>query len=222
LELAELRPETLEADAAVLTEPTGGVVEAGCQGSLRLVVRLGGTRAHTARPFAGRNAIHRMGDLVSRIASYEPRRVVIDDVVYTEQMQVVAVSGGVAANVVPDEAQCTINHRVAPDRQLDGALAGFRALVGDLIGDGDEVEVEDYAPPAAPALDHEVISRLVAATGQSPRAKVGWTDVATFAELGVPSANFGAGDPLLAHHSNEFVTADELDEFQRGLAAFLD
>jgi succinyl-diaminopimelate desuccinylase len=221
IELAEQRPDLVEADAAVLAEPTAGVVEAGCQGSLRVALRLGGVRAHTARPFVGRNAIHRLGEVISRVAAFEPRRVEIDGVTFCEQMQVVAVGGGVAANVVPDEAHCTINHRVAPDRQLDGALDAIKLLVGDLLEDGDEVEVEDYAPPAAPRLGDDILMRLVAATGAAPRAKLGWTDVATFAELGVPAANFGAGDPLLAHRSDEYVTSDELDAFRRGLSEFL-
>jgi succinyl-diaminopimelate desuccinylase len=221
LELAELRPELLVADAAVLAEPTGGVVEAGCQGSLRIAMRLRGSRAHTARPFTGRNAIHRLGAVIARVADYEPRSVTIDGVTFCEQMQVVAAGGGVAANVVPDEAHCTINHRVAPDRQLDGALAAFRDLVGDLVEDDDEIEVEDYAPPAPPSLSDAMLERLVAASGVAPRAKVGWTDVATFSELGIPAANFGAGDPLLAHSSGEFVSAEELAVFQRGLSAYL-
>jgi succinyl-diaminopimelate desuccinylase len=221
LELAELRPDLLVAQAALLAEPTGGSVEAGCQGTLRLGVTLRGARAHTARPYSGRNAIHRMGSLISRVAAYQPREAVVDAITYTEQLQVVDVSGGVAPNVVPDEARCVLNHRVAPDRQLDDALAAVRELLGEALEPGDELEVLDWAPPAPPALEHELIARLVAATGRPARAKVGWTDVATFAERGVPAANFGAGDPLLAHRSDEFVTEGELADFDAALAAFL-
>ena len=79
-EIAVLRPELLDADAAILAEPTDGRVEAGCQGTLRVSVVMTGARAHTARPFTGRNAIHRLGDVISKVASYEPRVTVIDGI----------------------------------------------------------------------------------------------------------------------------------------------
>ena len=222
LELNELRPDLLVGEMALLAEPTGGVVEAGCQGTLRIEVTLRGQRAHTARPFMGRNAIHRLGEVISRVANYEPREVFVDDVMYTEQIQIVMVNGGVAANVVPDEASCTINHRIAPDRTVDEAAASVRALLADVLEESDQFVVIDSSPPAPPSLAHELIQVLIGATGEPARAKLGWTDVATFYEMGVPAANFGAGDPLLAHRSDEFVTADQLDQFDRALRQFLD
>ncbi|MDE3065570.1 MAG: succinyl-diaminopimelate desuccinylase [Acidobacteriota bacterium] len=221
LELAELRPDLIQADAVVLAEPTGGAVEAGCQGSMRVEVTLRGERAHTARPFAGRNAIHRLGDLLARVASYEPRVVDVGGVTFTEQLQAVLVDGGVAANVVPDEAHCTLNHRVAPDRTRDEASAWLRGFLAETLEEGDEFEVADWAPPAPPSLENDRLVDLVARAGGQVRAKVGWTDVATFAALGVPATNFGAGDPHLAHRSDEFVTGAELDEFARVLGEWL-
>ena len=221
VELAELRPDLLVADAALLGEPTGGVVEAGCQGTLRLGVTLYGARAHTARPFTGRNAIHRMGELITAVAKYVPRSAEVDGITYLEQLQVVSVDGGVAPNVVPDVAHCTLNHRVAPDRQLDDAVTSVSALLSGVLDDGDVIEVLDWAPAAAPSLSHDLIDKLVRATGAPPRAKVGWTDVATFAERGIPATNFGAGDPLLAHRSDEFITLGELNAYAEALSAFL-
>ena len=221
LELAELRPELLAADAAILAEPTGGSVEAGCQGTLRIVVTMKGARAHTARPYTGRNAIHRIGGLISRVASYQPRTAVIDGVTFTEQLQVVRVDGGIANNVVPDVASVTLNHRIAPDRGLDEAAGAVKDFIGDLLEVGDAFEIGDYAPPAAPSLANPFIARLVEVSGVPARAKVGWTDVATFAERDIPAANYGAGDPLLAHRSDEFVTLGELEEFARVLRKLL-
>jgi succinyl-diaminopimelate desuccinylase len=221
IELIELRPDLLRGEVAILAEPTAGAVEAGCQGTLRVRVDLVGRRAHTARPFTGRNAIHRVADVISRVAQYEPRTVILDGVVYEDQLQVVFVEGGVAANVVPDAATITINHRVAPDRSHDAAVAWLRSYLGDLIEDGDEFTVVDWAPSAKPMLSNERLEALVGLTSTPARGKWGWTDVATFQELGIPATNFGAGDPLLAHRSDEKITRDELELFERVLRDWL-
>lgn len=220
-EIAVLRPELLDADAAILAEPTDGRVEAGCQGTLRVSVVMTGARAHTARPFTGRNAIHRLGDVISKVASYEPRVTVIDGIEYVEQLQVVDIAGGVAPNVVPDRALCTLNHRVAPDRSKDEAFAWLVDFLSEVTDDGDIVRLVDWAPSSRPSMTNERLLSLVALTGEPAKGKVGWTDVATFAELRIPATNFGAGDPLLAHRSDEFVTLAQLDQFATVLAAWL-
>lgn len=211
----------LDADVALVCEPTSCVVEAGCQGSAQVRLTMRGARAHTARPWRGRNAIHRLAGPLAAIAGYEPRSVELDGVTYLEQRQVVAVTGGVAGNVVPDEATLTINQRVAPDRTCDAAIDELRALLDPYLDDHDAFEVLDAAPPAPPQLTHPVLARLVALSDAPPRAKLGYTDVATFAERGTPAANFGAGDPELAHHAGEFVSGEELDRCRSTIAELL-
>ena len=221
VEVAELRPDLLAADVAVLGEPTACAVEAGCQGSMRVLVRLKGVRAHTARPHQGRNAIHRLGGLLELVAGYEPRVVDLDGVTYVEQLQAVFVEGGVAGNVVPDEASVVLNHRVAPDRDRRAATDWLIGYLDAVVEDTDEIDVQDWAPPAAPSLANARLSHLVELTGRDVRAKVGWTDVATFSERGIPATNFGVGDPLLAHTTDEVVSAKELDEYARVLGEWL-
>jgi succinyl-diaminopimelate desuccinylase len=201
------RPDLLTADAAVLAEPTAARVEAGCQGTMRLVATFGGERAHTARAWLGRNAIHRLGPVLERLASYDPRRVVIDGCEFREGLQAVRVEGGVAHNVVPDRAVLTINHRFAPDRTPEEAEAYVRQLVGEV----DSLEMVEFAVPAPPSLAHPLLAALVALTGEPPVAKLGWTDVSRFAERGVPATNFGPGDPNLAHHADERVERQQLE-----------
>jgi len=210
LEINAADPELLVADAAILLEPTACVVEAGCQGTVRVDVVLRGARAHTARPWRGRNAIHRLAAPLELVRAYEPRVATIDGVTYTEQRQAVGIRGGVSGNVVPDEAILTINQRIAPDRSTNEAVSELKAQLAPFLEAGDSFEVVDAAEPAAPQLAHPVIARLVELSGAAPRAKLGYTDVATFASLGVPAVNFGAGDPELAHHAGEYVTGSDL------------
>jgi succinyl-diaminopimelate desuccinylase len=223
VQLVGQRPELVAGDAAVLCEPTGGLVEAGCQGTIRARVELGGIRAHTARPHRGINAIHRLGAVIARVASYEPRSVVLDGCEYVERLQVVAVEGGVAANVVPDRASATVNFRFAPDRDSERAQGFLAQFFEDVLeaDRGDRYEVLDVGPAAPPRLDHPLLARLLEATGRPPRAKLGWTDVATFAAQGVPATNYGPGDPELAHQAHECVTRASLEEARAHLGALL-
>ncbi len=224
VQLFESHPELLTADAAVLCEPTSSLIEAGCQGSIRARIEFGGKRAHTARPHLGRNAIHRLGPVISRVAEWEPRAVVLDGCEYVERLSVVGVEGGVAANVVPDRAAAALNFRFAPDRDSAGAEAYLAGLFADLLepDQGDRYEVVDVGPCAPPKLDHPLLAKLLAASGQPPRAKLGWTDVATFAAHGVPATNFGPGDPELAHQADEHVERSALEAAHANLAALLE
>ncbi|HVB06865.1 MAG TPA: succinyl-diaminopimelate desuccinylase [Acidimicrobiales bacterium] len=222
-ELAAADPGLLAGDAAILLEPTNACIEAGCQGMVRFEVVLGGRRAHSARPWAGVNAVHRLAPVLEAVASFEERRPVIDGCEYRESLQAVDVRAGVAGNVVPDEARLVLSHRFAPDRDENQAAEAIGILLAPALDSslGDRLEVLDSAPAAAPSLGHPVLAELVAASGQPPAAKIAWTDVAFFSELGVPAANFGPGDPLLAHHPDEQVTRQDLEEVRRALAGVL-
>jgi succinyl-diaminopimelate desuccinylase len=223
LELWQDRPDLLAGDAAVLGEPTNGLVEAGCQGTMRVRITLHGVRAHSARPFTGRNAIHRLAPLLQRVADWPGREVTLDGCRYAEQLQVVGVEGGVASNVVPDRAQVTLNHRYAPDRRWSEAQAFLHELLDPTLelGDGDTWELLDAGDGAPPSLGHPLLKALVEKSGAPPKAKVGWTDVASFWAHGVPAANFGPGDPLLAHHPDERVARSQLERTRQVLRSVI-
>ncbi|MGD9797504.1 MAG: succinyl-diaminopimelate desuccinylase [Acidimicrobiia bacterium] len=215
------RPDLLAGDVAILGEPTDGWIEAGCQGSLRVELVLGGRRAHAARPWLGENAVHRLGRVLARLEAWPERRPVIDGCEYRESLQAVAVSGGIAANVVPDRAGLTLNHRVAPDRTLDEALDHLRAYLAPVLRDGDELAVTDRSDPAPPGLTHPIIAAFIDRNRLNVRAKVAWTDVARFAALGIPAVNYGPGDPALAHTAGEHVDRAPIERAHAALAALL-
>ena len=209
-------PEWLAGDLAIVCEPSNGGVEAGCQGTMRVEVRTSGTRSHTARGWMGVNAIHAMGEVLRRLESHETRVVDIDGCTYREGLQAVKITGGVAGNVVPDACVLTVNHRFAPDRSPADAEAHLREVF-----DGFDVVVTDSAPGALPGLSSPVAQRLVAATGGTPVGKLGWTDVARFAALGMPAVNFGPGDPTLAHTRQENVPVGQITNCLEVLRSFL-
>jgi succinyl-diaminopimelate desuccinylase len=220
-EILAARPELLAGDCAVLGEPTGAAIEAGCQGALRLELTLAGARAHTARPWMGRNAIHRLGPVLDALAGYEARTPVIDGCQFRESLQAVWVEGGVAGNVVPDEARLRIHHRHAPDRTQTEAHDAVLAFLSPHLEPGDAVEVLDASAACPPSLTHPLLARLVAANSLPVSAKLGWTDVARFAQLGIPATNFGPGDPTVAHTPGEMVERADLERCHRALLALL-
>lgn len=211
------RPDLMEADAVLVAEPTGAVVEAGCQGTMRVDVTMEGLRAHSARGWLGRNAIHRLSPALAAVAAYESREVEIDGCLFREGLQAVRVEGGVANNVVPDRVTLVLNHRFAPDRSPEEAEIRVREVVGEV----DRFEMVDYAVAAPPSLDHPLLRAVVEATGTRPRAKLGWTDVARFAAKGLPATNYGPGDPNLAHSAGEQVTRSDLETVHRVLERLL-
>jgi succinyl-diaminopimelate desuccinylase len=221
LALEASRPELLQADAAIVCEPTNSLVEAGCQGVLKAKVELAGRRAHVARPWAGRNAVHRLGPLLTAVSTWPGREAIVEGCRYKESLQVVAVSGGVASNVVPDEAAMELNYRFAPDRNTDEASGSLQDILAPWLEEGDLFRVTDSAPAAPPALDHPLLAGLVGAAGGEVSGKLGWTDVAFFAERGVPAANFGPGDPELAHSAGEKVTRGSLERARAVLGLVL-
>lgn len=200
-------PEWLVADVAILGEPTAGWIEAGCQGTLRVVISASGTRAHSARSWLGDNAIHKLGAVLDRLASYQARSVDIDGCVYREGLSAVRVDGGVAGNVIPDAASVTVNFRFAPDRSVEAALQHVRDVFDGLDV---RIEVTDTAAGALPGLAQPAAKALVDAAGGQVRAKYGWTDVSRFAALGIPALNYGPGDPNLAHKRDERVEVEEI------------
>ncbi|MCU1371311.1 MAG: Succinyl-diaminopimelate desuccinylase [Ilumatobacteraceae bacterium] len=215
------RPDLLAADVALLGEPTDATIEAGCQGTMRLKATLHGARAHTARPWMGRNAIHRLGRVLAAVEAVPERRPVIDGCEFREALQAVAVTGGVAGNVIPDLATVTLNHRFAPDRTPEEAEAAVRSVIEPFLEDGDALEVVDLAPAAAPSLDHPVLQALVRRNDLPVRAKLGWTDVARFASHGIPATNFGPGDATIAHMADERVDRAPIERCYAALAELL-
>jgi succinyl-diaminopimelate desuccinylase len=214
--IAEQRPDLLEADFAILMEPSDGGVEAGCQGTVRVEVCTRGERAHSARSWKGVNAIHRAAEVLQRLNGYDARRPVIDGLEYHEGLNAVLISGGVAANVIPDDCVVTVNYRFAPDRSEEEAVEFVRDFF-----DGFEVTVTDSAPGALPGLDVPAAKAFVESVGGEVRPKYGWTDVARFSGLGVPAVNFGPGDPSYAHKQDEHVPIAQIERCEQVLRSWL-
>ena len=220
-------PQWLAGDLALLGEPTAAHVEGGCNGTLRVIARFPGRAAHSARAWMGVNAIHAMAPVIERIAAYGNPVELVDGLEFRESLSVVRVEGGIANNVIPEAASMTVNYRFAPSKRADDALAWVRSL---FEGTGATIEVDDLCEGARPGADSPVAERFLTvarriAAGQGTElrlsAKVGWTDVARFTQVGVPAMNFGPGDPLLAHTRDEHAPVSDIVRVHDTLRAFV-
>ncbi|WP_051154710.1 succinyl-diaminopimelate desuccinylase [Ruania albidiflava] len=218
--IARNHPDWLAGDFAVLGEPTAGGIEGGCNGTLRAEVRTCGTTAHSARAWMGHNAIHDAAEVLTRLAGYVPAEVHVDGLGYREGLNAVGITGGIATNMIPDECVVTVNYRFAPSVSVAEALAHVREVCH-----GFDVTLIDSAAGARPGLDdplaQEFSAAVTAVTGGRPGPKYGWTDVARFAELGIPAVNFGPGDPSLAHADDERVPTAQIRSCTTALRAWL-
>ncbi len=214
--LARNHPELLKASFAVLCEPTGAQVEGGCNGTMRIEIKTHGVKAHSARPWMGKNAIHATAEILTILANHKTDNVEVDGLVYRESLNAVLISGGIATNVIPDEAKITVNYRFAPSKSVAEAEAHLRAIFA-----GFDLTVTDSAAGARPGLDLPEAVRFVAATGTTAKPKYGWTDVARFSELGVPAVNYGPGDPSKAHADDENVPVSQIYACESGLRSWL-
>jgi succinyl-diaminopimelate desuccinylase len=214
--IAREQPELLAGSFAVLCEPTSAQLEGGCNGTLRAELTATGVKAHSARPWMGKNAIHGLSPALVALAQYQPESIEVDGLVYRESLSAVGVAGGIAGNVIPDSAKLTVNYRFAPSRSVAEASELVRELFAEY-----QVEIVDSAAGARPGLETEFAQSFMTATGIAARPKYGWTDVARFTELEIPAVNYGPGDPSLAHADNENLPVGHLFDVFEGLRSWL-
>ena len=214
--IGETAPEFLEADFAILMEPSNAQIEAGCQGTLRAEITTVGDRAHSARSWMGKNAIHQMREILQILEDYQPSQPVINGLTYREGLNAVHIAGGVAGNVIPDSCVITVNYRFAPDKSEQEAVAHLKELFGQW-----DIRVTDSAPGALPGLDQPAAQEFVRVTGAQVAPKFGWTDVARFAAMKTPAVNYGPGDPSMAHTRGECVQVQEVERVAHTLVQWL-
>lgn len=230
-------PDWITGDFAIIGEPTDCGIEGGCNGTIRFDVICHGIAAHSARAWMGDNAIHHAATVLSRLEAYEPRNIEVGGLVYREGLNATLIQGGTGTNVIPNECRVHVNYRFAPDQSIAQAKAhvmgadcaaelgnGEHMATGGIF-EGFGIEMHDESPAAKPGMDTPMAQSLadlvLEQTGRAPLAKMGWTDVARFSQLGIPAVNLGAGDPLLAHKADEQLPHSQLTELAQILTKWL-
>ncbi len=196
-------PELKHVELAVCLEPSDNKLHLGCMGSVHATVTFVGRTSHSARPWEGDNAVTQAADLLTALQGLRPVESVIEGFTYRTSTTVTqARDGGRGRNVVPDRFVLNVNHRFAPDRSLDEAVAHVLGLLREHAPRA-QVEITDRSPAALPSAGHPLVKALVEAGVRAVEPKQAWTDVARFSALGVAAVNFGPGENAQAHQKNE-------------------
>ena len=195
-----------DADLAIVLEPTGGAIQAGCVGNINANVTFLGLSGHSARPWLAENAIHKALVALEPVAALERREVLISGLPFYEVVSVTRIVAGIADNVIPDRATALLNFRYTPDRTSEEAEAYLRSLVPT----ADEIEFSGDSPPARVVADAPLVQALRVAGDLTVEPKQAWTNVADFTSRGIDAVNFGPGEPRFAHRRDEQVEIDAL------------
>lgn len=200
-------PELRHVDFALCLEPSDNKLQLGATGSIHAEVTFLGRTAHSARPWQGENAIERAGSFLTELSGLEPSDSIIDGFLYRTVTSCTMANGGRARNIIPDRFTLNLNHRFSPDTTLEEAKRNLEALVGGRA----EIRFVDLSPAALPHASHPLVRALRESGVLAVEPKQAWTDVARFAALGVPSANFGPGEQAQAHQRNEWTSLAKLE-----------
>jgi succinyl-diaminopimelate desuccinylase len=211
------RPELSRTALGIAMEPTDGVVQVGCVGSLHATIQFAGRSAHSARPWQGQNAIHAAGPLLTELLTLQPREVRAGGHAFFEVFSVTRAGGGRARNVVPDTFELNLNYRFAPGKSVAEAQEDVRRLVA---GRG-ELVFTDLSPSGHVCTDNPIFQKLIASSGAQVASKQAWTDVAQLSAHGIDAVNFGPGETAQAHQANESTSISALSRVYDQLVAFL-
>ena len=222
-EYASLGAEALvarwSADGAVVTEPTELAIAVGHKGFAWIEVETRGRAAHGSRPRDGRDAIIRMGQVLSRLEVLDralqarPPHPLMG----TASLHASQIAGGRELSVYPDRCVLKLERRTLegessalPLREVQDILAALRQ---------EDTEFEGSAgfmldrPPYEISADHELPQILANAVSSAcPVSMIGvsfWTDAAILGRAGIPSVLFGPGGAGL-HGKEEYVNLEDV------------
>jgi acetylornithine deacetylase len=171
-------------------EPTQNKLVVGSKGNLRLDIRSKGKMAHSAYPHLGESAIDKLLDVLVDL-----RKVPLphDPLLGPATLNIGVISGGRAANVVPDQAAAQILIRT-----VNGSEE-LRRNISELLGGRCEFEFVRDTPPL----------RMEKLDGYETDVVSFTTDLPALTRWGRPVL-LGPGSILVAHTEHECVPKAEL------------
>jgi acetylornithine deacetylase/succinyl-diaminopimelate desuccinylase family protein len=217
----------VEADWAVLSEPTGMQLVRANRGLMnyRLVVR--GASAHASSPALGRNAVVAAARVVLELEALAAELAARPHPLFgPPNLTVGTIHGGTRPYVVPDRCEVEVDRRVNPGetredvvRELQTAIKNARHIHPWL--EVDVVAGADYLAFEIPE-EHELVRLVATAMVQAglPRRISAWRAASDAGFLvhtaGIPCVLFGPGDiEQAAHRPDEWIDLEDLEVAQQ-------
>jgi len=222
----------LQADAAVVAEPTELRAVIASKGVLRWKVRTKGKAAHSSKPHLGVNAISHMARI---IAELDKEAVELTKTVHPllgpGTLNVGVIRGGVQVNFVPDGCEIEIDRRLLPGETPASVLAHHESILDRVRQECPLLDVESDSPMIAdPALETDASAQVsqvarsvlmgMGLNGELAGVPYG-SDASKLARQGIPSIIFGPGSIDRAHAAIEYVECDQVAQATEFYSDFL-
>jgi acetylornithine deacetylase/succinyl-diaminopimelate desuccinylase-like protein len=215
----------LQADLAIVGEPTRLRAVTAHKGDLWMILKTRGLSAHGAQPELGRNAIHAMARVVNLLetkyaAQLGRRRHLL---LGHPTINVGRIRGGTQANIVPDSCEILVDRRTIPgetEPRVEREIHVFLRQHG-LDATFDRGRLAPCEPlETDPSLP--IVAQFLRSIGQRKPVGVNYfCDASVLSRGGIPSIVFGPGDIAQAHTADEWIEIDSLERGKDMLLKFL-
>ena len=209
---------------AIVGEPTSMDIVHITKGSLWATLSAAGVSAHSSQPHLGDNAILKLSrslldlqeNLAPVLATYA------HPVLGPSTLNIGTVTGGTAANIVPNYAKAQIDIRQTPElHSAGGALQLLRETIAQLRLPL-TIESAHENPPMETNPEDPFIQKLLATHPRTQLVGAPWfSDAAHLSATGLPSICIGPGSIAQAHTKDEFLDLSLLEEGQAFFSAFI-
>ena len=142
---------------AFVLEPTDSQIQLGCVGSITAKASILGKSGHSARPWEGKNAIHKAWKLLQFLAEKKAEKVSLSGIDFYEVLSATMVKGGKLANIIPNEIVFTLNYRYAPDKE---PLQAEAILQKHLKNKVDLLSIVTHSPAGKVIKKNEIVNRI--------------------------------------------------------------
>jgi acetylornithine deacetylase/succinyl-diaminopimelate desuccinylase family protein len=215
--------EGLQADAAIVAEPTELRCVIATKGVIRWRIRVRGKAAHSSRPQLGVNAISHMSRIVLALEEDHGRLAMRPHpLLGPATCNVGVIHGGVQVNFVPDECVIEIDRRLLPGERTGDVLRRYQGIIDDLKARFPGLEAEMETPMLTDEALETPGDAAVVNTACAVLRDMGLNDetcgvpfgcdASKLSRAGIPSIVFGPGSIDRAHAAVEYVEIDQVEK----------